>query len=166
MLVPAVALMPEPPSRRRYLVVVAATIVSVVVQIPGVLVTNVLIEALRDDLLSQEERKQMLPMYPATVVALWHKTVVGTDIYPVTLFGIAGDRTLDGGAVYTPRLRGFSIWTELIARRSRYTQVRWLAVLAALFALYLATAAAREMASEGRGWPGATSGRGPCPPTP
>jgi hypothetical protein len=164
MLLPAVALMPEPPSRRRYLAVAGVTLISVVAQIPGVLVTNVMIEAIRDDQLSQQEREQMLPMYPAAVVALWHKTAIGTDVYPVSLFGVSGNRSVDVGALFSPRLRGFSIWTEQVARWSRHPRVRWLPVPALVLALFLAVRAARLLANEVREWPSPTGERGSCPP--
>ena len=155
MLVPAVALLPDPQPPRRYLIVAGLTLISVAAQIPGVLVSNVMIEGIRDYLLSQEEREQMTPMYPAAVVALWHKIAVGTDVYPVSLFGVSGQRTVDAGALFSPRLRGFSIWTEQIALWSRHPQVRWLPVPALLLAVFLAVRAARVMASEVRAGPAA-----------
>jgi hypothetical protein len=108
------------------------TVISVLIQIPGVVVRDLQIHHVKANLLTPEEQ---IHAYPDTVVVwavLYHKlTSPNGEVYRVSEFGVPGQRDLDLTPYRT--YYGFNLWTEQVARHLHKPVLRWLPVAVGLF---------------------------------
>ncbi len=135
-LLPAAFWLARLPSQAKYWTFAGFTLISVALQIPGVLVKDNEINFIKQSMLTKQEQRFAPSNYVADCIVFWHKLGGRNEVYPVSDFHIPGDRQLDltGHSTFI----GFNVWTEQVARRMSRPALRWLP-LAALFLLgYLA----------------------------
>ena len=122
-LLPAAAWLQERRSPARARAAVALIAVSIVLQIPGVLVKDQQIHHIKQNLLTPEERAQAFSDSALAWSLLWHKVSEGTEVYEVSAFGVAGRREVDLTAFDT--FAGLNIWTEHLYRQTDVRAIRW-----------------------------------------
>lgn len=83
--------------RKRVVLWRAAIGVSILLQIPGILVYDNQFHHLKESLLTPEEQTFAASDYISAWVLLRHKFVVGNEVYRVSEFGVPSDRTVDLG---------------------------------------------------------------------
>jgi hypothetical protein len=117
---------------RRFQIAALITVLSVVVQIPGVLVKDQEIHEIKSNMLTPEERASVTSDFLAAPVLLLHKLRSREEVYGVTDLGVPGDRMLDLRSYST--FRGVNVFTEHLARQFHRPMIRWLP-LATLLAM-------------------------------
>jgi hypothetical protein len=120
-------------SRSRIGVAIFLTAVSIICQIPGVLVSDHQIHYIKDILLTPKERATAMSDAGMAWSLLRHKltAVDGLEIYSVSEFGAAGDREVDLTSTKATYI-GLNLWTEHGARRLNLQLLRWLPALGLL----------------------------------
>lgn len=110
--------------------VVALTVLSILVQVPAVLINDQEIQRIKLELLHDDERPQAASDFAMAWILAWHKLNGAPEQYPVSTFGVPGDRELDLRAY--PSFHGVNVWTEHAARRFRTGWLRWLPLVGLL----------------------------------
>ena len=123
-------------SRAAFWTFVLLTAISIIAQIPGVLVRDQEIHDIKENMLTTEEQRVAPSDYVAAGILLRHKLVVRNEVYRTSEFHIPGDRELD--LTQYRSLMGLNVWTEQVARQMNKPVLRWLPVVALLLIVYLA----------------------------
>jgi len=123
-------------SRAVFWTFVLLTAISIISQIPGVLVRDQEIHDIKENMLTTEEQRVAPSDYVAAGILLRHKLIVRNEVYRTSEFHIPGDRELD--LTQYRSLMGLNVWTEQVARQMNKPFLRWLPVLALLLIVYLA----------------------------
>src|SRR5271157_537094 len=123
----------SPPVRWRAWIA-GLVLISVAVQVPGILVKDRQIHHIGQNMLTESERGRFPADWPAAWVFLGHKLTQSDEVYSVTDFGLPGDRALDVTAYRT--FKGLNVWTEHVARNFKKPFLRCLP-LAGLMAVLL-----------------------------
>ncbi len=134
-LLPAAFWLARRPSRATLWTFVLLTLLSIVAQIPGVLVRDQEIHDIKENMLTAEEQRSAPSDYVAAYILLRHKLVVRNEVYRASEFHIPGDRELD--LTQYRSLMGLNVWTEQVARQMNKPFLRWLPVVALLLLVYL-----------------------------
>ena len=103
------------------------TVISVVTQIPGVLVKNQEIYNIKEYSLTSEERVHASSDYASAYILLWHKLTAGDEIYSTGEFGAPGSRTIDMSQ--NRSVLGLNVWTEHVARQVGLPFLRWVPLI-------------------------------------
>jgi hypothetical protein len=107
------------------------TVISVLIQIPGVVVRDLQIHHVRANLLTPEEKVHAYPDAVVVWAVLYHKlTSPSGEVYRVSEFGVPGQRDLDLTPYRT--YYGFNLWTEQVARHLHKPVLRWLPIAVGL----------------------------------
>jgi hypothetical protein len=116
-----------------FIAAIFLTAVSVICQIPGVLVSDHQIHYIKDNLLTPKESATVMSDAGMAWSLLRHKltAVGGLEIYSVSEFGVDGDREIDLRTTKASYL-GLNLWTEHGARRLNLPLLRWAPVLGLL----------------------------------
>ncbi len=122
------------PSARWRVWIAGLVLISVAVQVPGILVKDQQIHHIGQNMLTESERGEFPADWPAAWVFLGHKLTRSDEVYSVTEFGLPGDRALDVTAYRT--FKGLNVWTEHVARNFKKPFLRCLP-LAGLVAVLL-----------------------------
>jgi hypothetical protein len=133
------------PSARAWASVAGLVLVSVVVQVPGVLVKDQQIHHIGQNMLTEPERAAFPANWPAAWIMLKHKLTRPDEVYSVDEFGLPSDRHLDLTRYRT--FNGLNLWTEHISRQFNMPSIRWLPLFSLAAVLILggwATRAARR----------------------
>lgn len=147
-LIPAAFWLELRPTTERYALTAAVTLLSLVMQIPGVLVRDQQINHLRYNECEPEEQAEFVADYPAAWVLLSHKLRTDSEVYRVSEFGVHGERQLDVTSVLT--FQGWNLWTEHLARRFHWPILRWFPLLGLMVVSYLLIQVVRAIGSEVR----------------
>jgi len=135
-LLPAAFWLDRRQSKVFFRVFVALLFISIIVQIPGVLVRDEEIHEIKDINLTAQERRDAPPDYVMACILLRHKLVEHNEVYRVSEFHLPGDREVN----LTPKRTfiGLNIWTEQVARLMNKPALRWLPILALFPICFLA----------------------------
>gem|GEM_PF-961181 len=119
---------------------IGLTLVSILTQLPGIVVKNQEVLQIIENEMTPDERKYAVPNYVATLRVFWSKMCnrEGTEVYRLSEFGVPTERVIDVSQ-YKSYL-GFNLWTEHLSRRLKKSAFRWLpliGILPILFALML-----------------------------
>jgi hypothetical protein len=126
-LLPAAFWLDEKHSRSRLMIAVALTSLSIVAQVPGVLVKDQEINHVRTNVLTDDERPHMVSDTAAAWIIMAHKLRGRSEIYSVSELGVPGDRKVDLTTIRT--FQGLNLWTEEMAHFLRRRAIRWFGVL-------------------------------------
>jgi hypothetical protein len=135
-LLPAAFWLQRRQSRARVWAAAALTMVSIMVQIPVVLVKDQEVHQIKEKMLTAEEQRAAPPEYVTSCILLWHKLTVRNEIYRTSELHIAGDHQLDLTRRHT--MIGLNVWTEHVARQLKKPALRWLPLVALFLIGYLA----------------------------
>jgi hypothetical protein len=110
--------------------------ISILGQIPGVLVKDQEIHEIKEVDLTAQEQHDAPSDYMMGWILLRHKLVEHNEVYRVSEFHLPDDRLVDK----TPKRTfiGLNIWTEQVARLKNKPALRWLPMLALIPIGYLA----------------------------
>jgi len=125
-LLPAGCAFSGTPSRRTRWWIACLTFVSVLFQIPGIVVKGQQIHHIRYNLLTDKERDEFPPDWPAAWLVLKHKFRTDSEIYTLAELGVPGERTINVTQYRT--YHGLNVWTEHVARQFRIPLLRWLPI--------------------------------------
>ena len=120
-------------------------IVSIVAQLPGVLIKMQQVPAIKDRVYTVKEYPFAPSDYKAAWIFLLHKLNNTEEVYSVSDFGIEGNREFNFKEYDT--YQGFNIWTEQMARHFNKPFIRWLLLPGVLMVLYLLAALIRGQIS-------------------
>jgi hypothetical protein len=123
-------------SRPRFWLFALLTVLSIIVQIPGILVRDQEIHQIKFNMLTAEEQRSAPSDYVAAWILLEHKLVMRNEVYRVSELHIPGDRELNLTQYQT--FNGLNIWTEQVARQMKKPALRWLPMLALFLIGYFA----------------------------
>jgi hypothetical protein len=118
-------------------------LISVVTQIPGVLVADREIRFIKDGYLTPAERTHAPSDYAAAWILLRHKLIFGDEIYRTSEFHAGGDRKLDLSK--DPLFSGINTWTEHLGRALKGSGMRWYPLFGLLMICYLAVELRRTL---------------------
>jgi hypothetical protein len=135
-------------ARRRFAIAAVLTGVSVVAQVPGVLVKEQEIHQIRYNELTDAERPAMVSDESASWVLFTHKLRGRDETYAVNELGPAGDRPIELNTYRT--YLGFNVWSEHVARQMNNAKVRWLGILGLLASLALLARVVLGLRAPGR----------------
>lgn len=110
-------------------------IVSVIAQVPGVLVKDQEINEIKLHRLTEEERLIAASDFVMAWELVRHKVTIGDATYKVSEFGIPGTRQLDLGQ--NPLFIGLNLWSEHSARHLHKPFIRWIPVMPLVLAAVL-----------------------------
>lgn len=110
--------------------------ISLIAELPGLLVKNNEISVIQEDASTVHERPLALSSYGASWIILRHKVSGKSELYQVSDFNVPRQQQLDLTRFRT--YNGLNIWTEQVARRMNLPQLRWLIVPALFLCGYLA----------------------------
>jgi hypothetical protein len=130
-LLPAAFWIPKRQSRATLGIVALLTLISFLVQIPGVLVKDQEIHQIKENMLTAQERRSAPSDYVMAYMLLRHKLAERNEVYRLSEFHISGDsvdRELDLTQYRT--FIGLNIWTEEAARQLKKPALRWFPLLA------------------------------------
>ena len=116
---------------KKKIIFTGVLMISVVAQVPGVMIKDQQIHHIKQDVFTPVEREFAAADYPAAWILLWHK-MRKPEIYQVSEFGVQGNREMDLSGY--PTFQGQNLWTEHVARRFNRPFIRWLP-LAGLMAI-------------------------------
>lgn len=135
-LLPAAFWLDRRQSKVYFSVFVVFLFISIIGQIPGVLVRDEEIHEIKANMLTAQEQRDAPSDYVMAPILLRHKLVDHNEVYPVSEFHLPGDREVN----MTPKRTfiGLNIWTEEVARQRNMPALRWLPILALLPICYLA----------------------------
>jgi hypothetical protein len=135
-LLPAAFWLDRRPSRSKYGIFALLLVISILGQIPGILVKDNEIHVVKAEMLTSQERPSAPSDYVTAWILFWHKLEGRSEVYRASDFDIPGDRELDLTRHST--FSGLNIWTQQVGSRMKMPALRWLP-LAGLFLLgYLA----------------------------
>jgi hypothetical protein len=123
-------------SKVSFRVFVALLFISIIVQIPGVLVRDQEIHQIKETLLTPQEQRDAPSDYVMACILLRHKLVEHNEVYRVSEFNLPGDREVNLSGFRT--FIGLNIWTEEVARQKNIPALSWLPILALFPIGYLA----------------------------
>jgi hypothetical protein len=135
-LLPIVFWLDRRQSKVYFRVFVVFLFISIVVQIPGVLVKDQEIHEIKMNMLTAQEQREAPSDYVMACILLRHKLLEHNEVYRVSEFHLAGDREVDLTRKRT--FIGLNIWTEQVARLENKPALRWLPILALFPICYLA----------------------------
>lgn len=115
---------------------VALLVISILGQIPGVLVKDQEIHQIKEDSLTAQEQRDAPSDYAMALILLRHKLIEHGEVYRVSEFHLPGDREVDMTGFRT--FNGLNVWTEEAARLEHKPLLRWLPLLALFPICYLA----------------------------
>ena len=135
-LLPAVFWLDRRQSKVFFNVFVVLLFISIIGQLPGVLVRDEEIHEIKEINLTAQERRDAPPDYVMACILLRHKLVEHNEVYRVSEFHLPGDREVN----MTPKRTfiGLNIWTEQVARLENKPALRWLPILALFPVCFLA----------------------------
>jgi hypothetical protein len=110
--------------------------ISIIGQIPGVLVKDQEIHQIKESSLTAEQKRDAPSDYVMAIILLRHKLVEHNEVYPVSEFHLPGDSEVNMTGFRT--FIGLNIWTEEVARQKSKPALRWLPLLALFPICYLA----------------------------
>ncbi|HVZ74072.1 MAG TPA: hypothetical protein VHJ20_16950 [Polyangia bacterium] len=143
LLLPAAFWLNESYSRRRLMIAVALTSLSIVAQVPGVLVKDQEIHHLRAHLLTDDERPHMASDTTTAWIMMAHKLRGKSEIYSVSELGVPGDRQVDLTTART--FQGMNLWTEEMAHVLQKRVIHWFGVLGLLVSAALFGRVAKQL---------------------
>ena len=131
-LLPAAFWLDSRRSKSRFTVAAIIMLISIVAQIPGVLVKDQEIHHIKWNMLTPEERALAMPDYPVAWRLLSHKLSASNqmEVYRISEFGIPSDRELD--LTEYRSFQGLNLWTEHAARYFNRPTLRWLPIIGLL----------------------------------
>jgi hypothetical protein len=145
-LLPGAFLLERVQSRRRLAIFAAVTLVSIILQVPGVLVKDQEIHQIKEAMLTPAEQIAAPSDYVAAYILLKHKLVLHNELYRISEFGSPGNGALDLTRYRT--FRGLNVWTELSARQFNKPAIRLLPILGLLVVIFLAVQIGKAMKAE------------------
>jgi hypothetical protein len=110
--------------------------ISIIGQIPGILIKDQEIYQIKERALTAQEESDAPSNYVMAWILLRHKLVEHNEVYRVSEFHLPGDREVDMTGFRT--FIGLTIWTEEVARLEHKPALRWLPILALFPICYLA----------------------------
>jgi hypothetical protein len=134
-LFPSAFLLQGTRSRQLRAVFVLIILVSIITQIPGVLVRDFEIHLIKCCMLTATEQAAAPSDYVAAYVLLRHKLVLRDEVYRFSELNIPGTRQVDVTRYRT--FHGLNLWTELSSQQFNRPALRWLPVLGLLALMYL-----------------------------
>jgi len=122
-------------SKVLFRVFVALLFISIIAQIPGILVRDSEILEIKENMLTAQEQREAPSDYAMGWILLRHKLVEHNEVYRLSEFNLPGNRevNLTGKRTFT----GLNIWTEEVARLENRPAIRWLPILALFPICYL-----------------------------
>lgn len=117
--------------------------ISVVTQIPGVLVADREIHMIKQGFLTPAEQASAPSDYVAAWILLKHKLVFGNEIYRTSELHVPGDRELD--LSNSLMWNGLNLWTEHIGRLQKDSGLRWYPLFGLVMIGYLAVQLRRAL---------------------
>jgi hypothetical protein len=123
---------------RGYALPAALTALSILVQVPSVLINDQEIHRIREELLHEDERPFAVPDFSMAWILARQKIEGRPERYPVSMFGVPGDRELDLTGYRS--FRGVNLWTEQAARRFGRGWVRLIPLAGLLMVVWLLAA--------------------------
>jgi hypothetical protein len=135
-LLPAVFWLDRRQSKVFFRVFVVLLFISIIGQIPGVLVREHEIHEIKLTMLTAQEQRDAPSDYAMAWILLRHKLVERNEVYRISEFHLPGDRKVNLTRKRT--FIGLSIWTEEVARLEDKLALRWLPLLALFPICYLA----------------------------
>jgi len=135
-LLPAAFWLERRRSQAKYSTFVLLMLISILVQIPGILVKDNEIHVVKQEVLTTRERLSVPSDYVTSWIFLWHKLEGRDEVYRAADLHVAGDRELDLTRYST--FSGLNVWTEQAARRMNMPTLRWLPLIAFFLLGYLA----------------------------
>ena len=114
-LLPAAFSFPQWAPRKRTLLLAAAVAASTLLQVPGILVYDNEFHYLKEAVLTPDEQPSAASDYLAAWILVRHKLMVGDEVYRISEFHVASDRTVDLSGF--KGFAGWDIWTEQLARQ-------------------------------------------------
>ena len=130
-LLPAAFWLQESKGKFRSYIGVTVVCLSVVSQVPSVLVRDQQLLHIEKNMLSHEDRQAVYSMYPMAWAILVHKLSHTSEEYTVEQLGGNNSRTVDLNEFETSH--GFNIWTEHLARKLNQPAVRAVPMIGLLF---------------------------------
>ncbi|NBY18666.1 hypothetical protein EBQ74_00075 [bacterium] len=158
LLVPAISLWLLPAAfwldtRRRNQKLVAAAVIaiSVIAQLPGVLVKDQEIHYIKKIMLGPEEQSTAPSDFTFAWILLYHKltSLNHEEVYYTSEFGINSNRELDLKAYRS--FRGLNLWTEHASRFFNLSALRWLPAFSIILVGFLAVKAWKSLYAQNRG---------------
>ena len=136
--------------RQRIWILVLATTVSMLAQLPGILVSDLQIASIKPEVAAPGKETFASSAYAAALILLRHKLSFGNEVYRSSEFHVGGNRTVDLSAHRT--MQGLDLWTEHTARQYRvpalrYTPLVGLAIVA-YFVLQIGRTLRRKTSTE------------------
>jgi hypothetical protein len=110
--------------------------ISILGQIPGVLVKDQEVHEIKGNNLTAQEQRNAPSDYVMAWILLRHKLFEHNELYRVSEFHLPGSREVNLTKMRT--LIGLNIWTEQVARLEDKPVLRWLPILALFLIGYLA----------------------------
>jgi hypothetical protein len=135
-LLPAAFLYEAWQSRKVRWAIASVVVVSVVTQIPGVLVSDREIHMIKEGMFTPAEQTSAPSDYVAAWILLKHKLVDGNEIYTTSELHVPGNREVNMSQ--EPMFAGLNLWTERIAPFIKGAYVRWYPILGLILIGYLA----------------------------
>jgi hypothetical protein len=135
-LLPAAIWLNRRQSRALFWIFALLTLISIVVQIPGVRVKDQEIHHIKQNMLTAEEQRSAPSDYVTACILLRHKLAMRNEVYRVSEFHIPGDHELDLTRYRT--FIGLNVWIEHVARQMNKPALRWFSVLPLFLIGYLA----------------------------
>jgi hypothetical protein len=135
-LLPAAFWLDRRKSKVYYNLFVVLLFISIIVQIPGVLVKDQEIHEIKENALTAQEQLHAPSDYVMACILLRDKLEKHNEVYRVSEFDLPGDREVDVTRFHT--FNGLNLWTEQVAHQMNKPALRWLAILALLPIGYLA----------------------------
>lgn len=133
-------------SRQRLYMFGLATLLAILLQIPGVVVKDQEIHQIKEALLTPAEQSAAPGDYVMAYILLKHKLVWHSETYQRSEFGIPGEVKLNLEKYRT--FRGLNLWTELSARQFNKPAIRWIPIVGLLIVLFLAVQMGRAVRPE------------------
>lgn len=134
-LLPSAFLLQQAKSKRRLYIFASVVLISIISQLPGVLVKDQEIHQIKEGMMTPAEQAAAPSDYGAADILLKHKLVSHDELYRISEFGIPGNRELD--LTHYRTFRGLNLWTELTARQFNKPAIRWLPILGLLLVVFL-----------------------------
>ena len=134
-LLPSAFLLQQTRSRPLQGVFALVILISIILQIPGVMVKDQEIHVLKAILPTPTEQAAAPSDYVSAYILLRHKLVLDNEIYSVSELNIPGTGQLDMSQYRT--FHGLNLWTELSVRQLNKPALRWLPILGLLAVIYL-----------------------------
>jgi hypothetical protein len=145
-LLPAAFFFQKAQSRRRLHVLALVTCIAIALQIPGVLIKDQEIHQIKLGVLTPSELPSAPSDYVMAYILLRHKLVSHNELYPLSEFGIPGNREIDLNGYRT--FRGLNLWTELSARQFNKPAIRWIPIPGLLIVIFLAFLISRSVRAD------------------